>query len=269
MKPTKQLIQFTHIARTGGSSFRSSILLNFPISQTQFIPTAVKCNWIRVILDNEIVIAPHDLKLVFMHLPFRETTFFYCSQHKIKLFQAVLLREPIKRTLSVLKHCLILAPRNYSNIAKYWEATNGNLDEVLIKCLKHKFCCNVMCKQLSGLDDITNTICTESDSIKGELYSPWHQSKEKYTHEQMSKLLNAAKLNLKHHYDFVGFQETFNDDIVRFCSQLELQRSCNREIKNLDDDISEFTTTDNNIKTLTQMNQYDIELYNYAKSLNH
>ena len=193
-----------------------------------------------------------------MHMPFGLHRIFRMDNIKYIVF----IREPVARTISALQHCIWLTPHKQSYVKEYYDNAN-DVYEFLEKCIENETNCNVMTKQLSGMEDFDDIVFTEQEAVEGEIYSPRHKNKRKYREEEMRVFLENAKKNLKNCYDFVGFQETFSRDIKKLCKRynLSLKRWQKHNITN----INQISAKDERVRELiSQMNLFDLQLYEYA-----
>jgi len=133
------------------------------------------------------------------------------------------LREPISRWKSHFLYSL--QSDNNDVIKRLYKKMKGELfEDFLQACLGNEVVCNVMTKQLSGMERGYNLFLTDKHEMTGTYYVPsLCHGKYYYTYEDMEEMLSVAKENLEKYYDFIGFQETYNEDVKRFCKYYKIK----------------------------------------------
>ncbi|MCK5604327.1 sulfotransferase family 2 domain-containing protein [Candidatus Pacearchaeota archaeon] len=193
---------------------------------------------------------------------------------------ATFLRNPVDRWISQFYHALsknnplfknmLLAgtrlkylKHDYSNINPH------NLSKFLRWCIVNGVNKNLMCKQLSGIENMRNvqkwpsTDECSKDFGFAQVYG-WSGRYKPYDAEQMKNMVQIARENLIHNYDFVGLHEKADEEQIRFCNTFSLRIPANapfhaestprfREEELFGDKAC--------VSTLLKLNLHDIELY--------
>lgn len=280
------MIIFTRITRTGTTSFWHGVKDNFNGGKTCWQKEDFAKEQYRKIGGLMKALADgRKFKLVpdmfSHHLPYGVHKLFSTNDYHYLAF----LREPISRTISAIKFAQALTyDKAYDHFLETTNFFRGQLflqgfvrdigrtgdDEsvglLLENCLKAGTCCNVMTKQLSGMEkpfDIQSTYAWPS----GNIYSINHTTRY-YTKKEMKVLLQAAKDNLAT-YSFVGFQENGIADHKKACIGLGLSYHNHSVIYKgyeilppLADADWQYSKTQ---ELLCEMNEFDIELYDFAR----
>ena len=275
------MIIFTRIPRTGGTTFWRAIEKNFNPEkfwqkgkEERFLLYQV--GGIHGALQNgrQLDVAPD----IFMgHFPHGVHKLFPTNDYKYITF----LRYPVDRTISLIRYAMTLGyDKEYEDelqrtgffehqlfLQDYLRDMNGsNIKSVLMKCIEKETICNLMTKQLSGMEDFNNIMSTYS--WKWLNYYPVnHTNKRKYSDMEMRMMLDVAKYNIENNYDFVGFQERGREDHLRACKQFgwEYASAIPDFHVSAGDDID---WQDKEVNALLHlMNEHDIQLYNFAKGL--
>ncbi len=265
--PKNLLIICTHIAKTATSSAIYSVKANFEgkfASSVRFDKCSEVLDWVEL-MDNEFAVNVDGINFMSMHLPFGIHKYLVDNDGKIRVCGYItFLRDPLARTLSALRHCLCFRPIEDSPVMQFYKKSENNY-EFLKSCLENEINCNVMCKQLSGMEELRNCVCTDEEYRTGELYGPRHKSNVKYTDEEMQNFLEVAKYNLDNSYLFVGFQEKFDESMEKLCKKLGCRRDKSKEHKNVFPSAPKFNMNKPEIvEVVSEMNEYDIQLYKYA-----
>jgi len=132
-------------------------------------------------------------------------------------------------------------------------------DDMLAECYEKGWLCNLMTRQLSGLENPGDLDLLKGDFWKLRIYNPF--SVGSLVEQDMDRLLEQAKKTVRE-MSFLMFTERLDRDIKKLCSKFEFnlpkrlpsKRKTSRKME-LDEDL------------LKKMNEYDIELYNYARSI--
>ena len=275
------MIIVTRIMRTGGTAFWKSIKGNFKDGQCWQKDMFAKRQYKSV--GGLITALKEGRKFkvkpkVFMHhLPYGVHKLF---DEGIEYDYVTFLRDPIRRLISHIYYALhIKYSKEYEkqlqesnffekqlilqNYLRNMDKDSNDILPVLEKCIASDTICNIMTKQLSGLEDLDN-IATNYAVAKGNLYTVNHTSIAPTTEEQMEALLEAAKYNLKNKYSFIGFQENGSKDHKLLCEVLRWKYR-GVGIQNASIKKPNFNWQHKDvIDALMEMTKYDIELFKYA-----
>ena len=249
------MVIFTHIAKSAGSSVKAGIKHNFQRPcYAECIRDQIKYPSLFKRIVKNIPISYHP-DIISAHAPYGIHTLFKDTKYSYFTF----LRHPITRWISCFYH-----PNSNPAYRKYKEGQG--IRDVLEWCLRKYVNCNVMTRQLSGLDSPHKWILPNKMKYTGSIYYAGARSL-KYSKEEMDHMLQAAKHNIKHCYSFVGFQENGYADMEALCYHYDWtfrkpSSFLKSTIKEHSDWSSEYV-----VSILEQMNEYDIELYKYARKI--
>ena len=186
------------------------------------------------------------------------------------------LRDPIERWKSMFYHALQKRSKLLMPILeRLWLGLRGvnclsveHVTRLLEWCIETDSGCNMMVKQLAGTEDLRNVQRWQGspDAAKdfgfAQVYG-WSGRFTKNSPEQLNRMLSVALYNLQNNYNFIGYQESADEDQLALCKfyrfevrpdkpiRLEVTNKFNEEIWN-DTEVQEL---------LTEVNKYDIKLY--------
>jgi hypothetical protein len=177
------------------------------------------------------------------------------------------LRDPVKRWISVF--CQNFGRKRH--LYKLFLANNSNSIKFLKACLETETHCNVMAKQLSGLEkrrDVEISKSKPDDYI--QYYNPsFCRGKRKYTDEENDNFLKVAICNLYYNFDFVGICEKSDTEYKRLCdfygwsypAKIQNHMVTSGKVKKK---ASRALRVDNEeaMDLIKQINRLDIEIYN-------
>jgi hypothetical protein len=248
------MIIFTHIPKTAGNSFHAAIARNFP-------PYSRKgYNFVKEQGVNLLEAFHSGDKVACPSVYFRA----HCPYGIHKAFQAdyflymVILRHPVKRCMSSLRNAL----RSRHKQAREMRIKHSDHAALAIELLKRDINCNVMTKQLSGLVPPSDIVLGANQKRTANWFPPWLALRKRFDEKQ---LLEQAKRNLEK-YAFIGFQETFEEDVERFCQLFHVEKTHSTERLKQTSRFF-FTDSEQTREAIIKMNSADIALYEFARSL--
>jgi len=258
------MLIFTHIPKTAGTSLIKNVLRKFVYPKDRdFEVDKGKTFDDYLFCGKKFKTNP---KCVSGHFPFGIHECFNTNNYSYFTF----LREPIGRWKS---HFLYSLQSKNDDVIKrlYKKMKHESFEDFLQSCMANEVVCNVMTKQLSGLEEAYRLYLTEKHRMTGTYYVPSScHSRYLNTEDDMEEMLSAAKENLEKYYDFIGFQETYNEDVKRFCKYYKIKypgpgkkfrkRKKNTKFDKLFDD-------DKIKQRLNDLNDCDLKLYEFAKGL--
>ena len=269
-----KMIIIIHIAKTAITSLFYSIKQNYKevaggIPLTKIDRTGKKYSFLEHIKNKRLIFFfPH---LLSAHLPYGIGN--AINLDKLKKYRKddtesfsyfTILRDPITRTLSSLRHSIFLNQDRDNFIRNLFYKCDTKVYKFLEQCIVHRINCNVMTKQLSGIEDYDNIYFTKKEESTGEIYNPRYRNKEDYTESEMNHFLEVSKYNIDN-FILTGFMEDFENTIVEFCEFFKIKRHKDKETQNIFSTIPRFDLTDPKIiELVTRMNKYDLQLYKYA-----
>ncbi len=237
------MIIFTHIARTSGSAIQSIV------SQQQNVTLKKKAhrNPRKFLSDKEenIVAIGHFAYGVHKY-----------AKDDISLSYFTLLREPMSRWISHFTSAMGKVRRNGHVLRQIWKKTGKDLKNFLEYCIDKEINCNIMTKQLCGIESIYKS----QDPMFMFLWSPRHQQTSK---TELANYLSVAKDNLLTKYDFVGFQEAGSLSHVCLCKKYNWTYIEHPYIPRAPDIRLDWNDAEVR-EILYRMNEYDIKLYDFA-----
>jgi len=231
---TNSLILLTHIPKCCGTSFRYSVIKpNIPESLV-YVPMNGWRSILRESNDYQFITGHFDAGIENLISPFSP------ARNRIK-FRVVILREPLDQMISYVAHHKTLASPSSS------ELVTG--DEVVQFFVSNWQARNMQSRMLSGF--FLNRL---------------------YTHSRLALLepiiLNRAKNNLKHYYDYVGWLENIDVDLGNICRLISFQYApSHAEVTRTRNRISVDDLTSSQIQQLRALNNMDVSICKYAKSL--
>jgi len=247
------MIIFTHIAKTAGTSITQSIVKNFKNAYyADAIRQCIHPSIYECIMKNIPIQDRPDI--IGGHMPYGIHNLFVGVECSYFTF----LRHPVQRAISCFYH------KNRNPVD-----TRSRRESILKKlqwCYQSKVNCNVMTRQLSGRDDLRKLILPNAVKHTGAIYHVGTRSIG-YSAKEMRGMLKAAKYNLKHNYDFIGFQENSFSDMKRLCSQYGWVFEPSAVYLKSRTQFHPHWETEPVNNILGKMNRYDIQLYKFAKSL--
>jgi len=191
---------------------------------------------------------------------------------------ATFIRDPIDRWKSMFYHALAKKNPLFHRLLEvvidkklstdYKTLSKMDITVFLQWCFRTETNCNIMCKQLSGIENIRNTQRWFSHNVSDQDFGfpqvyAWSGRHILTSEYDLRLMLNRALQNLKHTFDFVGLQANGDADQLRFCEQYDIP---------VPDDAPYRATTsprfneeewfgNTNRQLLSQINKFDIALY--------
>jgi len=272
------MIFFVHIQKTSGSSIN------------KILKSQKNCR-IRYKNDDRIWYKSFDKyrekNILSGHVPYG----IHKKMNLRKFSYFTFLRDPIQRWKSQFYHGL---DRDKS-IGYYLFEKNGNdLKRFLEWCIRNEVSSNIMVKQIYGMESVNNILewrewekwkCGDKkisyDELKEmnknknygnkdfgyfQIYG-WSGRNKKTSDKYYNTMLDEAKINLKHKFDFVGLQENSYEDHVRLCKFYGFKAPKKNVVVRKSSKKEQFDWEDKEVVALlNELNKYDIELYKYAIS---
>jgi len=271
------LILLTQICKTGSTSFWQGIKVNFRTDRF----------WVKGNMTEQKLLSLGKLgiyealqtgrKIKYKKEPRFVAAHFFHGLHKvfpiIDFEYITFMRHPIARSISEVQHILSTKSiyRNRDALCVFFDKQgwaykrlkSEQLRMVLEYCLEKRIGCDIMTKQLSGLEPLCNIIPRHKRS-SGGVYPPGSSSLVKYNSSTMERFLKAAKKNLKI-YKFIGFQERGIGD-HKLCSKVfKLRYKNHRKQYGVTRPLGAVWEGQEDL--LQQMNKYDFRLYRHALKL--
>jgi len=254
------MIIFVHIPKTAGTSLIRNVLRK-QITKNDRDFTVKKEFKHYLFGDKTFKEKPH---VISGHFPFGVHKCFDVEHYSYFTF----LRNPVQRWIS---HFLYSLEGSDNDIIKNtYNSHDGDFLSFLDKCESLEIVCNIMTKQLSGLEHPNNLFLRKKHRVSGCYYVPSACSaKNKYDDDEMNHFLDVARSNLES-CDFVGFQENYDKDVKRFCGIYGLEypkENVRYRKRNIVDTkfVKLFSKSDVLLK-IQEINKYDMDLYDYAKN---
>ena len=254
------MIIFTHIPKTAGTSINKNILRKqlSPIERDFEVKKGK--TFADYLFGNKTF--KNIPKYVAGHFPYGIHRCFNTKYYSYFTF----LRNPIDRWISHFRYALICANGEIKRLYK----EEKDIERFLDRCLEEEMVCNVMTKQLSGLENPSDLILRKKHIKQGSYYVPSAcAGKRKYSDDEMKNMLRVANENLRLKYDFIGLQENYANDIVRFCKyyQLKVPKENKRfRVGKKDDGLGEILSRKHIRDKIDELNRYDNSLYYYVKA---
>ena len=239
------MIIHPHIARTAGSGIRMCFENKYAYIYTRYH---------RTLFREESNNGTYDF--LCGHIPYGVHRFFP-NVKEYRYF--VFLREPLSRWKSFFNKEM-QAKKGWANKHLWLKKGRGNLNIVLRYCLENDIHCNMMVKKIAGTESPDNIL-----QKKGMHAFLWARREKKYSTKEMEDMLEKAKYNLKYEFEFVGFQERFDDDFNRLCKLYNLKNILTEKVNHIKP--VNVNWNDKNMNVLSKINRFDIELYRYALGL--
>lgn len=244
---------FTHIPRTGGTSFRFHF--------KNEVKKNIKIEAHKKYFLNKKYNIKNNIFYIQGHIPYGIHKYFN-NINKKECKYITFLRDPIERWISFFN----LEIDRKKNICKYmkkelWEQkAKKNINKFLKICIEKEIHSNIMVKQLSGLEknkDIKDK--------KGVWAYTWASRGKKYTSDEMIKMMNKAEDNLLNNYSFIGDINNYQQDINKLCNIFEIKSFDIKKLYGRKGVKSRYDKYLKNNKLVYELNKYDIELYKRLK----
>ncbi|MAG24881.1 hypothetical protein CMI47_04805 [Candidatus Pacearchaeota archaeon] len=188
------------------------------------------------------------------------------------------LREPIDRWISMF-YFGISNPKSWKS--SLFDKCGQDLKKYLLWCLENELGCNIMVKQLSGLEDKKNVkkmvkgVSNEDYPIDKDFgyYNMFGYTgrKERSSESHLQDMFAAAKHNISKNIDFVGYQSNGFADQVRLCKHYGFP-ALKKEVfvRKAKKRLTEEHDWDDpgNIALLREINKYDIKFFRFVKKRN-
>jgi hypothetical protein len=246
----EELFIFTHIPRTGGTSFRFNL-------KSQNINKEILVEAHRKIFLNKKYTKP-NLFFLQGHIPYGiHSCFSDDRDYKYITF----VREPLERWKSFFN--LDIKRKNKYLRKILWEKNSkGNILRFLEMCIYKDIHSNIMVKQLSGCEQYDNI-----DDSRGAWSYTWASRKEKYTHSQMMEMVDKAEYNIFNVYSFVGNINKYQESINSMCDLVGVRTFNINDLYKRPSFENVFVNlkSDKSMSLIKEINKYDIILYNRIK----
>ncbi len=228
---TQPLIVFIHISKTAGSSFLLTLRKNYDESSIYNIEDERKflaeCQSYMLLDRLEVVCGHGSFSLRVDQKTRRDCCFI------------TILREPLDRIVSLYYYLLSIAA--VSTAGKMMVETKMTLSEFV---------------QYRG-DVVTDNSMTRMLCNSEAQTANWGECSE--------KMLEDAKHNLIHYFDFVGFTDEYADFSRQLCSFFEWDEALEKSNVNVErikkEDIDPET-----VRIIREVNHLDFKLYEFAKA---
>lgn len=191
---------------------------------------------------------------------------------------ATFLRDPLQRWISMFYHGLAKKNPVFHNLLQsamnmevsqnYEQLTYDQITKFLTWCIGSESNQNIMCKQLSGMENLRNIRrwyfagVSDQDFGFAQVYA-WSGRHKRTSDYDANTMMRQALHNLKHHFKFVGLQSQGSDDQFRFCNKFNFDwpedAPYHSESSPRFDEEKWFSGK--NLTLLTQLNKFDIMLY--------
>lgn len=194
---------------------------------------------------------------------------------------ATFLRDPLERWKSMFYHGLAKAKKNpvFHNLLQsamnmkistnYQALTYDQITKFLKWCISSESNCNIMCKQLSGMENLRNIRrwyfagVSDQDFGFAQVYA-WSGRHMKTSDYDSAMMMKRAFHNLRFHFKFVGLQSQADDDQFRFCNKFnfDFPKGAPYRAESSPRFNEEKWFSGLNLELLTKLNEFDIMLYN-------
>lgn len=249
------MIIFTHVAKTAGEFVAASVRE----LRTRRKGYAFK-KPIYEILKSSGYKPTDRVELIKGHIPF--------GYHKLFKTKTILyvtfLRDPITRWVSSVRHSLRERRNNAVKVA-YADAKKDP-KKFFELCLLRQINYNIMSRQLSGGEDLSNIRGIKHKRFNGAIYVPHVAIRNLYSKEQMEEFQERSDHNIKAHYAFVGFYEELNDDIEEMCKKMKwTMKLFPKRLRRTRAQFFKVDLLDPEIlHGIASVNEYDLRLYRAA-----
>ena len=201
---------------------------------------------------------------VFSHVPYGIHEIIDAADFEYATF----LRNPVSRWLSALYHSTQPRFNNSTTHFTLFFALKDSKtpEEFLERCLDHQINYNIITRQLSGLEDYTNTKQFVRGKKKtGRIYSPYNEINSHYDDDIMKEFYEQALLNVIT-FKFVGFQDTFDKSIKEFSDLFNFDYSKSQHLNKTKNSTGFDFSSDKCKEILKELNRWDISLYDKVKN---
>jgi len=244
------VIIFLHIQKTSGSS------INYILKNQKF------SFWFKYFAKKG-----HVPDIISGHFPYGVHKQFDTEEFSYFTF----LRDPVQRWISQFYHGI---ESEDSWGSELFNRNKRDLKRFMNWCLEKEVACNLMVKQISGLEKKENvkSVATRKYSADKDFgyhgMFGWNARKEHNTDKDMEEMLQVAKYNIKEKIDFVGYVDNGHKDQIRLCDYYGL-RKYGEVMKRVSKRSIKFPWEDKSIQDLLkEINKYDISFYKFVRRSN-
>ena len=191
-----------------------------------------------------------------------------------KIKYLTFLRDPIERTISNFNYCCSCYKYGgdyKSKVGDTYFKTNRDVIKTLEFCIKNQWLYNIMTRQLSGIENISNMIVSHKDFYRWRIYNPFRSNPtKKYSIKMMDNFYDSAKTNIRT-FKYIGFTGDMKDSIKHMCEKMDWKvpkKIINKRVTSCDCDLIPIKQPDKKqLELLKELNKYDIKLYEEARSV--